>query len=210
MNDFTSSALLVTAATIALTHTLVGVDHYLPFVVLGRSRNWSLKKTLMITFVSGMGHVVGSLVLGFVGILLGVALEQLEWVESVRGHLASWGLIAFGLVYAAWALTRRHSHEHAVPAAGFTFWSIFLVFVFGPCEPLIPLLMFPASQGGWGELILVTATFAIITIGTMLGLVALGHLGLAVPRLGFAEKHAHAFAGIAIAVSGLAIQVLGI
>lgn len=210
MNEVTLSALLIAAASIAFTHTLVGVDHYLPFVVLNRSQQWSLKKTLTMTAVSGVGHVVGSVLLGMIGIALGVALKRLEWVESVRGGLASWGLIAFGLVYAAWALTRRQAHHHQTPTSSFTFWSVFLVFVLGPCEPLIPLLMFPASQGGWGEVALVTATFAVITIGTMLAMVTIGVWGLGVPKLGFVEKHAHAFAGLAIATSGLAIQVLGI
>ena len=30
-------------------------------------------------------------------------------------------------------------------------WVLFTIFLFGPCEPLIPLLMYPAAKGNmWG------------------------------------------------------------
>ena len=35
-----------TAATLGLVHTVIGPDHYLPFIVIGRARNWKLRKTL--------------------------------------------------------------------------------------------------------------------------------------------------------------------
>ena len=37
--------LLGTASTIGFIHTLIGPDHYLPFIVLSKARNWSTKKT---------------------------------------------------------------------------------------------------------------------------------------------------------------------
>ena len=33
--------LLVSALSIGFFHTLLGPDHYLPFILLSRSRNWS-------------------------------------------------------------------------------------------------------------------------------------------------------------------------
>ena len=65
MND--SIALLsVTAISIGFFHTLLGPDHYLPFIVLSQARNWSLKKTMIITFLCGLGHVLSSVILGLV------------------------------------------------------------------------------------------------------------------------------------------------
>ena len=34
---------------------------------------------------------------------MGTALGMMEWIESVRGSLAAWGLILFGLGYMAWS-----------------------------------------------------------------------------------------------------------
>ena len=227
--------LLLAAVSIALVHTLIGVDHYLPFVVLGRARGWSFARVMGITALCGLGHCVGSLVLGFVGIGLGVAVGELEWIEGVRGSLAAWSLIAFGLIYMSWGLVRlarehRHSHahahedgtlhlhehkhrkEHPHPHAGkvLTVWTVFIVFVLGPCEPLIPLLMAPAWEHDWTLVAAVGGLFAGTTILTMMGAVAVGFLGLRLPVFDGIERYANVLAGAAIAASGLAIQVLGI
>lgn len=94
-----------TAALIALTHTVIGVDHYLPFVALGRARRWSYRRLAAVVIVCGVGHVASSVVLGFVGIGLGIAVGELEAVESTRGELAAYFIIAFGLIYMLWGLT---------------------------------------------------------------------------------------------------------
>ncbi len=232
-----ASVLLTTAATIGLFHTAIGLDHTLPFVVLGRSRGWSLRKVWTVTGLCGLAHVLSSVVLGFVGIGIGVAVERLSWIESVRGGLAAWMLIAFGLVYAAWSWVavlrgKRHAHvhvhadgtmhlhdhdhhgehlhAHAPSARSLTFWGLFIVFAFGPCEPLIPLLMAPAWEHHWALVAAVAAIFSVATIGTMLALVTVGVLGLRMVSLAPLERYANVVAGLVIAASGLAIQVLGI
>ena len=228
--------LLTTAFTIGFVHTLVGVDHTLPFIVLGRARKWSLGKTLSVTALCGIAHVATSVVLGAVGILGGLALESMGWIQEIRGELAAWLLIGFGLAYAAWATMRhlrgkRHEHphthadgtmhthehdhvtEHLHVHAGpnvVTVWSLFIVFALGPCEALIPLLMAPAAAQHWSWVILVTGAFTVATMVTMLGTVALGYVGLSPVRLGRLMPYGNILAGLAIALSGLAIQVLGI
>jgi hypothetical protein len=223
------------SVTVAGAHTFIGVDHYLPFVVLGRARKWSLAKVLGITALCGVGHVFGSIVLGFVGIGLGFAVSDLVDVESIRGSLAAWGLIAFGLVYATWALVRlirsrahshvhahedgtlhthKHDHQashlHAHAGAGLTVWAVFVIFVLGPCEPLIPLLMAPAWQYDWWGVAAVAGTFGVTTIAMMVTMAAIGSLGLRLVPMKKVHRYAHLMAGLAIFSSGVAIQALGI
>lgn len=88
-----------TAATLGFVHTVLGPDHYLPFVAMAKARNWSRAKTVAITAVCGFGHVASSVVLGFIGILAGAAVFRLEALEAVRGNLAGWLLLAFGFAY---------------------------------------------------------------------------------------------------------------
>jgi nickel/cobalt transporter (NicO) family protein len=38
-----------TAASLGLVHTVIGPDHYLPFIVIGRARRWTLRKTLLVS-----------------------------------------------------------------------------------------------------------------------------------------------------------------
>jgi hypothetical protein len=233
------SILIASAVSIGFVHTLIGVDHTLPFVVLGRAQGWSYRKTALITALCGAGHVASSVVLGVLGIGLGVALGQLEWIEATRGSIAAWFLIVFGLAYAGWSFARsrrgqRHVHAHAdgmvhahgetsethghasdgspskLSPAALTAWSLFVIFVLCPCEPLIPLLMVPAFDLGAWAAVPVTVAFAVTTIGTMLLLVTAGYYGLGTPVWKRLAGHANTFAGLAIAASGLAIQLFGI
>ena len=77
--------LLSTAAAIAFIHTLIGPDHYLVFVALGKARNWTLSKTLRITSICGIGHVLSSVVIGSIGIFFGAELIKLIHLEETRG-----------------------------------------------------------------------------------------------------------------------------
>jgi len=239
-----------TAASLGLVHTVIGPDHYLPFIVISRARNWTLRKTLFVSFLAGLGHILSSVVLGFLGIALGIAVARLEGVESARGEIAAWLLIGFGLAYFIWGMRRAwkgkphthahlhgqdgahehphgpqhgvhehaHSHEiaeHAHPhgeekKANITPWVLFTIFVFGPCEPLIPLVMYPAARHSTAGVALVAAAFGLVTIATMLVIITAASYGARFVRLGKLERFSHALAGLMIFVSGLAVQILGL
>ncbi len=225
-----------TAASIGLLHTLFGPDHYLPFIVMSRARRWSMSRTALITLACGVGHVLSSVVLGIVGVTFGIAVTSLEMFEGARGSVAAWLLIGFGGAYAVWGIHRAirghshshrhlhdtgaHSHEHTHVAQhahahtegrrNLTPWLLFTIFVFGPCEPLIPILMYPAAKSSIAGMILVTAVFAVVTIGTMFSIVMLSAWGVSFAPLGRLERFTHALAGAAICLSGLAIQFLGL
>ena len=115
MNELTY--LLSTAIFIGTVHTLIGVDHYVPFIVLSKANNWSIKKTSGIVFICGLGHVLSSLMLGFVGLAISSSLSSLVGIEDIRGTLATYFIIAFGLGYTAYALFnlyKNRSHMHAI------------------------------------------------------------------------------------------------
>ena len=239
-----------TAASLGFIHTVIGPDHYLPFIVISRARNWTLRKTLFVSFLAGLGHILSSVVLGFVGIALGIAVARLEGVESARGEIAAWLLIGFGLAYFLWGMRRAwkgkphthahlhgheaahehphspehgvhehvHSHEKAEHAhlhgegkkANITPWVLFTIFVFGPCEPLIPLVMYPAARHSAAGVALVAGAFGLVTIATMLVIITAASWGARFVRLGKLERYSHALAGLMIFVSGLAVQFLGL
>lgn len=232
----TTNLLLSTAFILALTHTVIGIDHYVPFVVLSKANAWTMKKTMIIVLLCGIGHVLSSILLGLFGIGLSQSLTTLVHIESVRGSLATDFMIGFGLIYTAWALTQlyrntphshsingekvTHDHHHgqetqlhhkAHPKKNLnTIWGLFILFVLGPCEPLIPLLMFPAATQNNGAFIGVTLIFALTTILTMMGLTLIGVKGLHFIRFDGLEKYTHALAGTAITLCGILILTLGI
>ncbi|MCC7293947.1 MAG: hypothetical protein IT449_17950 [Phycisphaerales bacterium] len=313
-------ALVGTAATVGVIHTLLGPDHYIPFIAMSRAGRWSLRKTMGVTLVCGLAHVLSSVLLGVAGVAAGSALGLLTKIEAARGDVAGWLLVGFGVAYTVWGVRRAlrnkphahwhahadgtlHSHVHvhhedhvhvharaaesehvhdnsvatcadqlhvhceatdadphhahtkaadadhvhqhteatdadlvhihsaAAPEAEhphvhrgaraapgraeslsdaerstLTGWALFTVFIFGPCEPLIPLMMAPAAMGRWWIVALVTAVFGAATIGVMTGLVYAGSRGarrLSSPGL---ERFAHAGAGLALTACGLAVK----
>ena len=232
--DAFSLDLLAAAAAIALTHTVLGPDHTLPFIMLARARKWSRRRTLVVTFVCGVGHVGSSVLLGVVGLALGYGVAHITAVETVRGNLAAWALVALGTAYAAWGIrhairTRagivpheHHGHVHLHAHGGgthqhahsersqTTFWALFTVFVLGPCEPLIPLFVLPASRGRWGAAAATAGVFSVVTIATMVTLVSLALAGVRRLPLEAFERWSHALAGGVIAGSGLAVIFLGL
>lgn len=215
--DIVSPELIVLAASagaIGFFHTMLGPDHYLPFVMMSRAGNWSQTKTAVITIFCGLGHIFGSLLLGMVGVAIGIAVVQLEQVESVRGTIAAWALIAFGLCYLVWGVYKAAIHKgtpHSIEKSGenSTPWALFTVFVLGPSEPLIPLLMYPAAKESVTAIVLVAGIFGVVTIATMLAMVALLSMGFDILPIGKLQRYSHALAGATICVCGLAIQFYG-
>jgi nickel/cobalt transporter (NicO) family protein len=109
------------------------------------------------------------------------------------------------------SMLENHTHSHsAVKPVNLTPWILFTVFVLGPCEPLIPLLMYPAAKTHLLAVALVTLVFAISTIGTMMIVVQLTLRGINFLPMKMFEKYMHAIAGAAICLSGLAIVFLGL
>jgi hypothetical protein len=68
------SILFASAASIGFIHTPPGPDHQPPFVAMAKASAWPRKKTLRVTVLCGVGHVPGSVVLGFLEIGLGGAI----------------------------------------------------------------------------------------------------------------------------------------
>lgn len=228
------SLLIVTAITLGFVHTVLGPDHYLPFIVMSKARNWTMRKTLFITVLCGLGHILSSIVIGFIGIAAGIAISKIEMFEGHRGSIAAWGFIIFGFVYMAWGIYRAvknkkhthlhfhkggkvHEHEHVheqehshVHKQNITPWILFTIFLLGPCEPLVPLLMYPAATNSMTGTVLVSTAFGITTIGTMTLIVFLASYGIKIIKTDKLEKYMHAIAGFTIFASGIAIQFLGL
>ena len=213
----TTTLLLGTAASLAGVHTLLGIDHSLPFVALGRARGWTLGRTLVVTVLCGAGHVASSVVIGAVGVGLGIATDALLWLESTRGELAAALLIGFGLAYAAWAVWRGLRERDGTRLQGrragadrYTPWALFIVFVLGPCEPLIPLMVVPGMARDWIAVGAVVGVFGLLTVGAMLLAVAAAWHGIALLGAGRIGRHADVAAGLVVAASGAAVLFLGL
>lgn len=225
--------LLTTAIGIAFLHTLAGPDHYIPFIALSKSRGWGFGKTLLWTIICGCGHVWSSVLLGLGGAAIGWSLTRIGWLESVRGGIAGWGLLLFGLGYGIWGLYRayrnkphkhfdtygngdiyvyEHRHGQAVQPVErhkVTPWVMFIIFLLGPCEPMIPLLFFPAAQHSWQGMLLLVMVYTFFTLLTMIVMVVLGFYGLSFLKTDRLERYMHALGGLTLFVCGVGMVFMG-
>jgi ABC-type nickel/cobalt efflux system permease component RcnA len=231
---------MVAAAGMGVGHTLLGPDHYIPFIVLGRAHGWSAGKTLRLTLLCGLGHILSSVLLSAMFLAAGFALADTSSLDRIRGSGAAWALIGLGTAYTVWGFRNRyrrrphahlhahadgtvhsHSHNHTsehahvhnvetgqvAPAARLTPWILFLVFVFGPCEPLIPLLLFAATQYGALGVGAVFLAFGVSTLGVMAVCVQLGLRGARLMHARFEPLFAP-LAGLALTLCGVASLLL--
>jgi nickel/cobalt exporter len=156
----------------------------------------------------------------------------------VRGSIITYLFTAFGLVYFIWGIRKairnrphKHSHFHSdgkihhhehthhkehshihekEDKKNITPWILITIFIFGPCEPLIPLVMYPAAKNNFGELALVTIIFSTVTILTMLSLVLITSYGIKLLPVKAMEKYSHALAGGTILLCGLGMLFFGL
>lgn len=223
------------SAGLGFVHTLFGPDHYVPFVFMARARNWRMQKTIAITVLCGLGHVASSILLGFAGLAAGKSLESLKAFEGMRGDWAAWAFVAFGFVYMSWGIYRAyrnkphrhlHGHDHGHSAdpgsetpsakgpklASLTPWVLFIIFVLGPCEPMIPTIIYPAlrDRGSIAEALIVSGVFTVATLVTMVIMVVLLVRGISVLGMNKMERYTHAIAGAMLLISGLGILFLGL
>lgn len=219
--------LLLSVVTISCLHTASGPDHYLPFIVLSRSRGWSVTRTIGLTILCGLGHVLSSLLIGLAGLWLGWQLSSLTWVQQFRGDLSAWALFFFGIIYLGWGIWQawrgrrhqhfdlyesgelyvfRHRHGQAVPfqkRIRVTPWVLFAIFVMGPSEPLLPILFYSGSSHSMAETGLIVLVFSISTVSTMVGMVLLGVFGYSFLKTDFIGRYLHAIGGAVLTICGL-------
>jgi nickel/cobalt transporter (NicO) family protein len=209
-------ALAGAAVSVGSLHTLAP-DHWLPFAALARAQGWPARKTALVTFFCGFGHVTVSALLGLLGLLFGRHLfERLgQRMESVAGIL----LVGFGLAYALWGLRHAvgkrvhghpHSHyDHVHDPSRTTAWSLFLLFSADPCVAVIPLL-FSAAPLGTAQTVGIVLLYEAATIGTMIPLALSARAGAVRLRFPFLDRWGDAVAGGVIVVTGLVVGYLGI
>ena len=178
-------------------------------------------------------HLRSSVLLGLGGAVIGWSFSQISWFENVRGGIAGWVMLVFGICYIVWGVYRlynnkphkhfdmdtdgslyvyQHNHGRAVaPQERFrvTPWVMFIIFVLGPCEPMIPLLYFPAAQNSWWGMLILIITYTACTLATMLLMVLLGYFGIAFKGTQIIERYMHVLAGITICICGMGILWIG-
>ena len=205
------------AASVGFIHTILGPDHYLPLVAMAKTNGWSGPKTATYTLFCGLSHVLGTILVGSLVFLLGLAFFNMDTVQSFRGNFAGWFLLLFGAIYFAWGTrwAMRNSRLKQKPIQINTIsrcapFALLIFFILGPCEPLIPLMSLGTGNTEVLSSILVLLAFCGTTVLTMLLCVMFFYYGISRFSLFMKfEDYMHAVTGMILFLCGSAIQFLG-
>lgn len=227
------TTLILSAVTISCLHTATGPDHYLPFIVLSRSRKWTMSKTMMWTVICGFGHIFSSVIIGLISVALGWQLSKLTFFQDIRGNVSGWCLLFFGVAYLLWGLrqaylNRAHKHFDVYETGDIyvynhkhgevvypqdrtkvTPWILFAIFVMGPSEPLVPLLFYSGTQHSTFQIAILISVFAVITVMTMVAMVLMGTYGYSFFKTEKMERYVPAIGGAVVTMCGIGMVFFG-
>ena len=202
--------LAFSAAMIGAMHSLAP-GHWLPVVLMSKSRRWSLGRSLLGAVAAASGHIVVSGLLGLAAVEAGLALVP-GFEESLELYGAA-GLILFGLGYATWAYFNHnhcvgHTHHGPVPKKSERSPFIFLFGIgLSPCVAALPLFV-ASGQGGIPQMLLTLSFFAVGVLGALViatGLVFTGMMKLDHPIF---EHYGDVLTGLGVSLVGLLLLVL--
>jgi ABC-type nickel/cobalt efflux system permease component RcnA len=210
-------------------------DHWLPFVLVGRARGWSLGRTALLSGSSAIVHTALSVALGLVAVAIGIESAGLlgERLEAAAGLL----LIVFGLVYAAWAWRkgghfhpggallhrrgeaavcdgeegehREHLHYHAdaeLIREPRARGDVSLALIVGLNPCVLVLpLLLAAARNGASTVAAVSGAYCVTTVLLMVGMSVAGVRGLRALRIPAFARHMEAISGLLIAVLGILV-----
>ncbi|CAM6053773.1 unnamed protein product [Sphagnum tenellum] len=160
----------VSAALVGLIHSLAP-GHWLPVVLMAKSRRWSMRSAVLGATLVASGHIFLSTLLGLVSIY--VELQYLAHYEEVIERYAGLGLGFFGLIYAAYAYFKHsgcqgHTHHGPNPEEGKKAVYAFLFSLgFSPCVAALPIFAAAAPLGAWSALV----AFVCFSLGVLVALI---------------------------------------
>lgn len=129
--------------------------------------------------------------------------EHIHFDEHLHPHATAQGDSAAN----PYAAPSDAAATQALVTPSMTPWILFAIFAFGPCEPLIPLLMYPAAKADLLSAACVTALFALVTIATMTTMVLVICAGAGALRFDKLTRYSHALAGLVVLACGMAVKV---
>ena len=199
--------LLISTFTVALLHTLIP-SHWLCFVVVGRAQGWRTRKTLAVTALAGILHVLSTFLVGIAVAEFGKAVfeRRVETLERLSGLI----LVGLGAIYlGSHLLHAGHHHENDKSATGkMALVALLFSLVMSPCSASIPLLVLASYSAGWLTLLLLGGVLLVTTLGVMILLVGLTSLGIERLQFSIFERYEKLIVGGALCILGTLLFIL--
>lgn len=206
--------LLAAAAVVGILH-MSAPDHWATLAILGRTASWNRSRLLGVSLAAGVGHVLLSVVLGFVVVGLGFIFSRVVsfyFTEAIGAIM-----VIVGGFSAARAILKREKklreHSHGPEETGKKVergagYFAVLGAALSPDLSILPIFLV-AVPIGLGVAIDTAVVFALASIATIVLLVFGSSAGLAVALEKIPPEYNDALAGFIIALVGIYILIVG-
>lgn len=188
---------------ISLLHALIP-NHWLPVLAIGKKEGWTLGETSRITLISGLSHVISTVI---IGILLGLIGEELaEHLDDFTHVIAPSILILLGLYFIRQHYKHHHFHVEKKNLEKKTKSSIVLALVIAmflsPCMEIEAYFLLAGTKG-WYMMALIAIMYSVITIAGMLIWVRIVYKGLLKLNWHKWEHNAGIITGLTLVITGI-------
>ena len=210
-----SSQVLAGALILSVIHGVMP-DHWIPLVAVSKTEKWSRRESLLATTLVGIPHTISTVGIGIIVGLIGYKISPSY--EMVGRIVAPSILGTLGLIYIFLDFKRLHKQHHRnfIKIGELSGKSKFAVIAplatalfLSPCVA-IGAYYFVAGGFGWFGIAMVSATYLIVTVGTMILMVNLGLKGIERIRWHFLEQHERLVTGIVLVILGIFIYFVGV
>ena len=188
---------------ISLLHALIP-NHWLPVLAIGKKEGWTLGETSRITLISGLSHVISTVI---IGILLGLIGEELaEHLDDFTHVIAPSILILLGLYFIRQHYKHHHFHVEKKNLEKKTKSSIITALVIAmflsPCMEIEAYFLLAGTKG-WYMMALIAIMYSVITIAGMLIWVRIVYKGLLKLNWHKWEHNAGIITGLTLVITGI-------
>jgi nickel/cobalt transporter (NicO) family protein len=227
-------ALLAAAAGVGFGHAILP-DHWVPLAVLGRARRYPLARVARLSGLAGIAHVLVSILIGGLVIAVGLQFRSaIQSAQStIIGSILILTGLAFAAVEMTGrghshkhddaGHSHAHTHEHprvhgqgghgahpdSAPAQRERLHGLAAVMIpFGaaasPDLTILPVFL-AATTVGVGTAITSVAVFAVVTVGTIVGLTLLACFGGYQLSGRWLDRWGNAFTALTLVIIGVLV-----
>lgn len=195
--------ILTGSILISLLHAVIP-SHWLPVLAIGKKEGWSLAETSRITFISGLSHVISTVM---IGILLGLIGEELaDHLDDFTRVIAPAILILIGFYFIRQHYKHQHFHLDKEKIEKKTKRSIITALVIAmflsPCMEIEAYFLLAGTKG-WYMMAIIAIMYSVITITGMLIWVRIVYKGLLKLNWHKWEHNAGIITGLTLIVTGI-------
>lgn len=190
-------------------------DHWIPLVMVSKTEKWSRAESLLATALVGIPHTASTILIGIIIGLIGYQVSSYQIVARIVAPLI---LATLGAVYVFLDFKGTREEPHQNPrntdvaskrSRVAIITSLGTALFLSPCVA-IGAYYFIARGFGWLGIAVVSATYLIVTILTMIMMVNLGIKGVEKIKWHFLEQHDKLVTGIVLVILGILVYFIEI